>query len=70
MKLRHQSNAVLLCVNYVEKNFDDMRAAKDQDTLQQLESKLAILLSIIEPLLINNNNLELIVDTRLLDVLM
>jgi len=57
-------------VNYVEKNFDDMRAAKDQDTLQQLESKLAILLSIVEPLLINNNNLELIVDTRLMDVLM
>lgn len=34
VKLRHQSNAVLLCCNYVEKCFDDMRTAKDADTLQ------------------------------------
>jgi len=33
VKLRHQSNAILLCCNYVEKNFDDMRTAKDADTL-------------------------------------
>lgn len=70
VKLRHQSNAILLCCNYVEKCYDEMRTAQNADQLQQLESKLAILLSILEPLLINNNNLELMVETRTFDVLM
>ncbi len=68
VKLKHQSNAVLLCCNYVEKCYEEMRSAKDKETMQQNESKLAILLSILEPLIINNKNLELLVDTKVFDV--
>ena len=69
-KYKHESNTILLCCNYVEKCYEELRGAADDDTRQQNESKLAILLSILEPLMINNRNLELMVDTRTVDVLM
>jgi len=31
VKLKHQSNSVLLCCNYVEKCFEEMRAATEPD---------------------------------------
>jgi len=31
VKLKHNSNAVLLCCNYVEKCYEEMKNAKDQD---------------------------------------
>ena len=47
-----------------------MLQSNDEEKKSQNESKLAILLSILEPLLINNVNLEIMMDTRIFDMLM
>lgn len=70
INMQHTSPSVIMCLNLAIRARDELLNTKNPEEVDAHETKIAMLLSILEPLLVNNTNLEQAMQEGVMEFLM
>lgn len=70
ISLEHENDSVIMMIDLAERSAIEVKNSKDKKVQAKLEARLSVRLNLLEPMIVNFQNLDMAINRNLVDLLM
>ena len=70
VSLEHENDSIIMMIDLTERSSVEVKNCQDKRVLPKLEARLSVRLNLIEPMVVNFQNLDMAINRNLVDLLM